>query len=635
MTRNILPPGNVRPKKGNNDTQKAEYLRPTSKRAEVARQKAEILSLMKAGHTAKDSCQMIGLSYKSYDYYRRSDPDFRDETNLIMARRFGRKNEEDAELRRIGFEEFSERYLHSKRFRHQMQWIDLIEGREPRDLHPGQVYHPGSSEHIIVNTPPGCGKSTTLTMDYTTYKIVTDPEFRVVIISKTETMAKKFLVGIKRRLTNIRYKELIAAFAPPEGFEGAAEMWTSKMIYFGHGNSDQKDPNVEALGIGQQIYGARADLIILDDVEDVANAGQWEAHMDYIMQDVLTRDARLFVVGTRVAPRDIYTELVNPEHFDGEDSMWTYLSQPAVLEFADDPKDWVTLWPRADQPHGRDPMKWGEKDEDGLWPKWDGKRLSTIRGAIKPSTWAMVYQQTAISEDALFTVEAFNGSQSHRNRGGLIKDLPASRVIAGLDPATNKGFTACIVIQLDLRTGKRYLIDVDNRQRRAQELRQLIFDFTEKYGIDEWRIEKNAFQAFLTQDREINQFLASRGSRLREHSTTSNKNDYEWGVSSLEQLFRGWETGDQLIDLPQLNQNQSYRTLRDQLITWHPDHPKTQKIDLVMALWFADLACRDAYKPRSKRQNYIDNPFISQRDLMNRQVVDLNRYRDSQQGLAI
>jgi hypothetical protein len=600
-----------------------------STRADVARFKAEILSLYEQGHTVADACRLTGKSAEIWDYYRRTDAAFKEAGDLITARRRG-KNASGAN-KDISFEDFCVKYLGHRLFPHQMQWVDLIEGREPRDLHPGQTYHPGSSEHIVVNTPPGHGKSTTLTQDYVTYKIVTDPQFRVVIISKTETMAKKFLLGVKRRLTSPKFKNLIVDFAPAEGFEKAAEMWTHKMIYFGHTDSDQKDPNVEALGIGQQIYGARADLIILDDIEDVSNVHQWEDHMDYIMQDVLTRDARLFIVGTRVGPHDIYTELINPEHYDGEDSLWTYLSQPAVLEFAEDPKDWVTLWPRADSPHGRDPARWGEQDENGLWPKWDGKRLHALRGAVKPTTWSMVYMQTAVSDDSIFTVEAFNGCMSHRNRAVRL-NLDHSYTIAGLDPATNKGYTACIVFQVDRRTGKRYLIDVFNKQVRAEGLRQLIFDFTEKYEINEWRIEKNAFQAFLTQDREINQFLASRGVRLREHHTGGyNKNDYEWGVSSLETLFRGYQDGAALLDLPSLNQNEAFKTLREQLVTWHPDHPKTQKIDLVMALWFTELGTRDIVKDIGQRkQTHLDNPFLSENDRMNRTVININEYLEQQ-----
>ncbi len=35
--------------------------------------------------------------------------------------------------------------------------------------------------------------------------------------------------------------------------------------------SNEKDPTLQALGIGGQIYGARADLIILDDCVTLSN----------------------------------------------------------------------------------------------------------------------------------------------------------------------------------------------------------------------------------------------------------------------------------------------------------------------------------------------------------------------------
>lgn len=597
----------------------------------MQRQKAEILRLIEEGHTVADAARLVGKSAELVKYYKRVDPEFKEEFDLIRARQHGAK--EVGENRDISFEEFSEKYLNVKRFWHQMQWIDVIEGREPRDLHPGQIYKPGDPDTIIINTPPGHAKSTTITMDYVTYKLCIDPRFRVVIISKTEAMAKKFLQGIKRRLTNRAYAKLQIDFAPPEGFERSAEVWSNKMIYFGHAEDDQKDPNVEVLGIGNQIYGARADLIILDDVADTHNAHQYEAHLDYIMQDVMTRDAPLLVVGTRVAPVDIYSELLNPEHYDGEDSDWTYLSQPAILQEADDPKDWITLWPYSDLPHRTRP---GQQREDGLWPKWDGPRLAKLRKKVKPSTWALVYMQKAVTEDATFTIEAINGCQTSRARTELPTDnLGALYYVAGLDPATSAGFTAAVLFAVDRRSGKRYLIDVFNRQLRAAGLRQLIEDWTERYPLNEWRVEKNAFQSFLTQDREINQFLAARGVRLREHWTGNNKNDPEWGIASMDALFRGWQDNHALLDLPGLAQNEAYRQWKEQLITWYPDHPKTQKIDLIMATWFAELGARDVVKDLGlKRDSYMHNDFLSANDRENQVVIDIDEWIREQRRLA-
>lgn len=610
----------------------------TSKRVEVARKKAKILELFELGHSADDSCRMAGLSPASWKYYKRTDAKFRDAVDLILAQRAGAKAV--GEHLDISFEEFSDRFLGMKLFRHQLQWVDVIEGREPRDLDPGQIYKGGDPDTIIVNTPPGHAKSTTITMNYVTYKIVTNPNFRVVVISKTETMAKKFLQGIKRRLTSPQFKDLIATYAPAEGFEKSAEVWTSTMIYFGHGTSVEKDPNIQVLGIGQQIYGARADLIILDDVEDLQNAHQYEAHLDYVMQDVMTRDAPLLVVGTRVAPVDLYSELLNPNNYDGEESDWTHLTQPAVLQYADDPKDWVTLWPESNIPH---PQRPGKQLPNGNWPKWDGERLSKLRRKIKPKTWALVYQQEAVSEDSLFTIEAVNGVRSMRSRGplrageGAVPDeISNFYIVAGLDPATKAGYTAAICLAVDRNTGKRFMLDAFNAQVSPTGLRQLIFDWTEKLGIQEWRVERNGFQAFLTQDREITQYLAARGVRLREHQTGGkNKWDPDWGVSSLEMLFRGHENKTAMLDIPSMGANEAIRTFKEQLVTWYPEHPKGQKTDMVMAFWFAELAARDCIRHLGQRaQSHLDNPFVSENDLAGRVVIDLDEYLREQRMFA-
>jgi hypothetical protein len=172
----LPPPGKDGRLRGENadgsDGRTARRAKPTAKRAEVARVKAEILSLYEAGHSAEDACRMAGKQFPIWAYYKRTDSDFKQSVDLIQARRAGART--GGANRDITFEEFSEKYLNSKLFTHQLQWIDVIEGRAPRDLHP-QVYHPGDPDAVIINTPPGHAKSTTITMNYVTYKIVTNP----------------------------------------------------------------------------------------------------------------------------------------------------------------------------------------------------------------------------------------------------------------------------------------------------------------------------------------------------------------------------------------------------------------------------------------------------------------------------
>ena len=608
-----------------------------SQRTKTAKKKERLLNLFEQGYTRDDALRLTNLSLSSWKYYKASDPDFKARVDTILAQREGGRKYESGE--HLPFDEFSEKYFGQQLFRHQLQWVDLIEGREPRDLLDGQTYVPGSDRWICVNTPPGHGKSTTLTMNYVTYRIVTDPTFRVVIVSKTQTMAKKFLMGIKRRLTNAsEFGQLIADYSPPEGFEKTpGTIWTSQMIYFGHAATGEKDPTVECLGVGQQIYGARADLIIIDDAQDTHNYQHTDAHLTWLQQDVMSRDARVFLVGTRVAPVDLYSEIVNPERYSEDltevaDEGWTYLTQPAVLEYSDDPADWVTLWPKSNVPHAGDSTP---PDEDGLYPKWDGRRLAKLRRVIEPRLWSLIYMQEQVTEDAIFPMEAINGCKIGNQGVGKLHAVPNAntfKIVAGLDPASDMGYTAAVVLAVDRHNQELYVLDVRNKKLKASGIQALIKELTDRYHINEWRIERNAFQSYLTQDKEITRYLGARGCRITDHQTQAgNKWDHLWGVQSMEMLFRGWEDGENMIHLPGSNLNEGIKTLIEQLSVWHPDAPKTQKTDTVMALWFAVIAAREHFGQK-RGDNFMNNPFASGN---NRVVVDIHDYLAEQRmGIA-
>jgi len=136
------------------------------------------------------------------------------------------------------------------------------------------IYEPGFKNYVLCNMPPEHAKSMTVSIDYVTYRIVTDPNVRIKLVSKTQAMAKEFLYAVKQRLTSPQWAELQRRYAPVEGFKATAEKWTQDAIYIER-DSGEKDPTLQALGIGGQIYGARADLIILDDGVTLANANEY------------------------------------------------------------------------------------------------------------------------------------------------------------------------------------------------------------------------------------------------------------------------------------------------------------------------------------------------------------------------
>jgi hypothetical protein len=566
--------------------------------------KKQVIDFLMQGYSVQKAMDAVGRSVKTYEYYRKTDEQFA--TAIDKIRSMTARGEVGSPRGEVPpFPEFSSKYLGVDVFPHQKHWIDLLEGREPEDLHPAISYEPGSTDLLIVNTPPEHAKSTTITVNYAVYRICQNPNIRIMIVSKTQAMAQKFLLSIKNRLTHPRYQDLQLTFGPPGGYEKNSDSWKQDLIYLSSESRDsgEKDPTVQAVGIRGHIYGARADLIIMDDCVDHTNAHEYEKQIDWIQSEVMSRidndGGRLLVVGTRLRPRDLYSELRDPMRYPDETSPWTYFAQPAVLEFAEDAKDWVTLWAKTNMP----PVSGnGIPDENGLYDKWTGPALHKKRSRMSPNLWAMVYQQQQVHEDSAFPSDAIKGViNGARNIGVIPKGKHGVRpngmdgliVVAGLDPA-GSGYTAAVVLGLDVSTQKRYLLDVSNvAGMKPDDIRNLIKEWTVRYRVSEWRVEKNAFQTMLTQDREVREFLTQNGSMLREHHTGQNKWDTDFGVASLTTLFYGWDEDNALIEFPSTHASEGLKALIEQLVTWYPDSPKSQKTDTVMALWFAELGCRD------------------------------------------
>ena len=605
--------------------------------------KKRLIDLINDGVTVEDACRAVGKSVKSYEYYRSSDPQFKEAIDLarIIKRRKGTISDEDAN---ISFVDFRTKYLGSMTFPHQRNITSLLEDGEPAWLHGNMTYEPGFKNYIMCNMPPEHAKSMTVSIDYITYRIVTNPNIRIKIVSKTQGMAKEFLYAIKQRLTAPQWAEMQRRYAPVEGYKATSEKWTQDAIYLER-ESGEKDPTVQALGIGGQIYGARSDLIILDDCVTLANAGEYEKQLRWIQQEVLTRvgpTGKILVVGTRVDPMDMYREMRNPERYPDNKSPWTYLAMPAVLEFADDPKDWVTLWPKSDRPWDADDTP---PDADGLYPRWSGPHLRRRRGLIDPKTWAMVYQQQDVESTAIFAPDCVRGSVSGmRSIGPIIPGAPghpatidSQYIVASMDPAMS-GDTFSVIMSGDRTTGKRYLLEASRMPAPTpQMIRDLIFHWTEKYQPKVWVIEKNAFQLFLTQDEKINQFLASRGIRLVQHYTGSNKMDAEFGVASMAPLFgstdnQGKHQKNNLLELPRAD-NEHIKALIEQLITWSAGTKNKQ--DGPMALWFAETQMRDYINQAGAYGGtFVKNPFATRSQLANRKVINLEEWQQMQEKLA-
>lgn len=620
------------------------------RRVSAAEAKRELLDHVRQGRTIAAALKVVGRSRSWYDTERRVDRDFADTMDMVRTR----ATDQAKENRGSGmtFAEFSERYLHQRVWPHSQNMVDLMEGREPSWLDPAMTYEPGTSgkSRILVNIPPNHAKSATMTVNYVTYLVVMNPNINILIVSKTQNLAKKFLYAIKQRLTHPRYADLQLAFGPPDGYKATAHSWTATQIYLGGDDVDsgEKDPTIEAIGYGSQIYGSRAHVIVLDDIVTLSNAGDWENQQDWIRQEVASRlppdGGKLLCVGTRVAPIDLYRELRNPDHYTDGRVPWTYLAMPAVLQSSNDPADWRTLWPKSEMPLSEEDVP----DENGLYERWSGPRLAVVRNEVGPSKWSLVYQNTDVPDSAIFDPVCINGSVNGMRRSGPLVGRAAGHPdhpegfyrIVSMDPAM-AGDTASLAYAVDRRTGKRYVMDVDVMTAPSPSaIRGLLQSWADRYKPHVVVVESNAFQLFLTKDEQIREFLASRGIAYRPHHTSSNKTDPDFGVASLAPLF-GTKVGkagtaggykhaeDNLIELPD-KRDEGVKKLVEQLVTWQPGIKGTKlKQDTVMALWFAEIVAREVLFQVSDESNFMESEWTAERDRSERYVINLDEYMTS------
>ena len=606
----------------------------------------ELINLVRQGRTIADALKVIGRSRSWYDTQRREAEGFAAFIDNARLRTSDLADEARSGL--SDFAEFSEKYLGAKVWDHMLNVVDMLEGKEPRWLHQAMTYEKGSAglSRLLVNVPPNHAKTMTITINYVTYRVVKNPNINVIVISKTQEQAKKFLYAIKQRLTHPRYADLQAAFGPTDGYKATADMWSANKIYLGADvrESDAKDPTVEAIGMGGQVYGARADLIVLDDVVTLSNAGEWAKQQEWIRQEVASRlppgGGQLLVVGTRVSATDLYKELRNPAHYTDGIVPWSYLSMPAVLEYADDPKQWKTLWGKSEQPLTEDDTP----DENGYFDRWTGPRLTAVRNEAGPSKWSLVYQNLDIAENAIFDPLCVRGAVNGMRKAGALVAGAAGhpdnssnfyRVI-GIDPAMT-GDTAAVAYAVDRRTHKRYVMDVHVMSSPTPAaIRSLIREWTDAYKPHTVIVESNAFQLFLTQDEEIRNFLSTRGINYRPHYTGNNKQDPEFGVASLAPLFGTVikrdgnnnnlkHADDNMIELPDASRNEHVKKLIEQLVVWQPGvQGKRLKMDAVMALWFCEIVARDVLLTSSNVPNFLKNEFTPQKQIEDRYIVNLD-----------
>jgi hypothetical protein len=265
-----------------------------------------------------------------------------------------------------------------------------------------------------------------------------------------------------------------------------------------------------------------------------------------------------------------------------------------------------------------------------MWPAWPGPALARKRSKMRARNWSMIYMQDQVADDAIFKQEAVQGCVDRARYPGRLMDgqvghrrhgMEGLTVISGLDPAA-AGYTAIQTWGLDRQTGERWVLEVVNKRALPPHaLREEMFRITDRYGVSEWRIEKNAYQASIVQERLIREYMNARGVLIGPHTTDAKKWDSDFGVASMATLFEGWQEGRNLIRLPSQTQSEAVRNFVEQLCAWTP---QTKGLtDTVMAAWFVEIRCRELMVSDVNGWHMDNKEFLSENDLDRQMVVDV------------
>jgi len=201
------------------------------------------------------------------------------------------------------------------------EWIDTFE----------------KNSFVSLQAPRGHGK-TTIIGAYMIWRIVTDPNIRILIVTINQDKADEMMSFIQHHLeTNEKLKDL---FGEQRGFSKDWSRSTIRVMRAGQTGVAHKEPTLQVLGITSSMVGGHYDLIVLDDITDQKNSRTEHRRQELVrwynltLMPMLEPEGKILSIGTRWHEDDIHRYLK-------ETSKYKHRRYKAIL---DDEKERV-LWP--------------------------------------------------------------------------------------------------------------------------------------------------------------------------------------------------------------------------------------------------------------------------------------------------
>jgi hypothetical protein len=495
-------------------------------------------------------------------------------------------------------------------------------------------------EYVVMNEPPGSGKSTLFTTDIPAWLIARNRRIRIMIGSRTERQARMYVGRIKRALerdaplqasaeqieqgiasdADACLQDDFGAFKP----EGRSDKWRNDELSVRQLDGvqlDDKEATLSAWGQDSGFLGGRFDLVVWDDLIDRKNMKTQESRdsmkewWDGEAESRLEPSGVLLLQGQRIQANDLYRYALSKKNID-ETPKYRHVMFKAHYD---------DLCPGNGE-HGEEPWPRGcLLDPYRLpWP-----HLETIKHN-NPRTFAVMYQQEDGADvnglvDPAW-IEGGVDSEGYPAPGCLdrfrtVTDPPVH--LAGtdhfsyvtVDPSPTEWW-GVIWWLYDPATDNRYIIDLHRRRLNPEQFLTMDLEDFEFSGLlEDMRVqsnnlgipithvivEVNAAQRWLLQQPHMQRWMQATGVTFVPHTTTINKQDPKYGLESIGDLFRQGKIRMPWKDIVARNRIQD-------LIDEALQYPDGDTTDLIMSTWFAKLAIEHHYTPKSFHGYHLERP---------------------------
>jgi len=339
---------------------------------------------------------------------------------------------------------------------------------------------------LLLLLPRGTFKSSIVTVGYTLWRVVQNPNERVLIANATFPMAKSFLKQIKDHLEkNVKIKAIWGNLS-----KETSESWREESVTLKDplkGSYRGKEPTISTAGVASGLTGTHYTFAILDDLvarENITTMEQIEKVKNFYKDVLDLVDARqnrrpIIIIGTTWHQADLYSWIQDPENGIIQD--FKVLCEPAFGEIV--VKDGGRYWE-------------GEWDKGPLlFPKilsWN--ELKSQKGKQGPSHFASQYLLDPVPlDDATFKYD-FKYYEDTDLTG-----IPLLKFMA-VDPAISekKGadYSAIMVVGVD-KKNTWYILDMWRDRVNPKRLIDQIFTMDDKWDPVQVGVETNAFQKVL------------------------------------------------------------------------------------------------------------------------------------------